>query len=237
MVPALNRRAMEWCIANDLTEAAIAYGHAAGETDTVAGLVDALALPLYNDGRMETLDEWLAWFDDDELRQYPALAVEGAWLRALTGRPAEAERWLALADGATSRIPLSDGTATIEPWIANLRACMMPLGVEQAIADGDLALDRLSPESGWRPSALLVRGMAHAVFGAAERATDDLMAAIETGLAVRLQRRRLPGLRTARASRGQAGRVARGGATRARRHRLASTSGASAITRPARSCT
>jgi LuxR family maltose regulon positive regulatory protein len=183
IVPALNRRAMEWCIANDLTEAAVGYGHAAGEKDSVAGLLDALALPLYNDGRMESLEEWLTWFDDDELRQYPALAVAGAWLRALTGRPAEAERWLALADGATSRIPLSDGTATIEPWIANLRACMMPLGVEQAIADGDLTLDRLSPESGWRPSALLVRGTAHAIFGATERATDDLIAAIEAGLA------------------------------------------------------
>ena len=51
VVPALNRRAMAWCIANDLTEAAVVYGHAAGETDTVAGLVDALALPLYYDGR------------------------------------------------------------------------------------------------------------------------------------------------------------------------------------------
>ena len=34
---ALNGRAMDWCIANDLTEAAVVYGHAAGETDTVAG--------------------------------------------------------------------------------------------------------------------------------------------------------------------------------------------------------
>ena len=42
------------------TEAAIVYGHAAGETDTVAGLVDALAFPLYYDGRMETLEEWLS---------------------------------------------------------------------------------------------------------------------------------------------------------------------------------
>ena len=101
----------------------------------------------------------------------------------MTGRPADAERWLALADGATSRIPLSDGTATIEPWVANLRAGMMPHGVEQAIADADLALDRLSPESGWRPSALVVRGTAHAIVGATERATDDLVAAIEAGLA------------------------------------------------------
>ena len=41
----LNRRAMAWSIANDMTEAAIVYGHAAGETDTVAGLLDAVALP------------------------------------------------------------------------------------------------------------------------------------------------------------------------------------------------
>ena len=59
MVRALNRRAMDWCIANDLPEAAIVYGHAAGETGAVAGLIDALALPLYYDGRMETLEEWL----------------------------------------------------------------------------------------------------------------------------------------------------------------------------------
>ncbi len=119
VLPALNRRAMDWCIANDFPEAAVVYGHAAGETDTVAGLVDALALPLHYDGRMETLEEWLGWFGDDELRRYPALAVLGAWVRALTGRPADAERWLALADGATSTIPLSDGSATIEPWVAD----------------------------------------------------------------------------------------------------------------------
>ena len=41
VVSALNGRAMEWCIANGLTEEAIAYGHAAGETDAVAGMIDA----------------------------------------------------------------------------------------------------------------------------------------------------------------------------------------------------
>ena len=182
-VSALNRRAMEWCIANDLLEAAVVYGHAAGETDTVAGLVDALTLALYNDGRMETVEEWLGWFSDQELARYPALAVLGAWMRALTGRPTEAERWLALADGATSTLPLSDGSATIEPWVAVLRAHMMPDGVERALADADRALSLLSPESYWRPTALLIRGVAHALLGAADRATDDLTAAVETGLA------------------------------------------------------
>ena len=55
VVAALNARAMAWCIANDLTEEAIVYGHEAGETDTVAGLLDGVALPLHYDGRMETL--------------------------------------------------------------------------------------------------------------------------------------------------------------------------------------
>ena len=71
---------------------------------------------------METLEGWLAWFDEADLVRFPALAVFGAWFHALSGRSAEAERWLALADGATSAIPLSDGSATIEPWVANLRA-------------------------------------------------------------------------------------------------------------------
>jgi LuxR family maltose regulon positive regulatory protein len=180
----LSGRAMAWCIASDLTEEAVVYGHAAGDTDTVAGLIDALTLPLYYDGRRETVEEWLGWFDDDQLVQYPALAVYGAWFRVLTGRPADAERWLALADGATSAIPLSDGSATIEPWVACLRANMMPDGVERSLADANRALDQLPPESGWVPVTLLIRGIAHMLLGATDRATADLEATVEQGLAV-----------------------------------------------------
>jgi LuxR family maltose regulon positive regulatory protein len=183
ILPELNRRAMAWCIANDLPEAAVVYGHAAGETDTVAGLIDALALAVHYDGRRETLEEWLGWFSDDDFRRYPALAVEAAWVRALTGRPADAERWLGLAGGATSTIPLSDGSATIEPWVATLRAGMMPDGLEQALADADLALRQLSPHSGWRPAALCLRGAAHALLGITDRAAEDLTAAVRVGLA------------------------------------------------------
>ena len=48
------------------------YGHAAGETDTVAGLVDGLALPLLlRRPHARPLEEWLGWFGDDELARYP----------------------------------------------------------------------------------------------------------------------------------------------------------------------
>ena len=144
--------------------------------------------------RSTTTAEWRPWRSGwggsamTSCVRYPALAVYGAWVRALTGRPADAERWLGLADGATSTLPLSDGSATIEPWVATLRACMMPDGVEQALADADLALDQLSPDSGWIPDALLVRGVAHALLGATDRATDDLTAAVETGTGRRRRR-------------------------------------------------
>jgi LuxR family transcriptional regulator, maltose regulon positive regulatory protein len=183
VVPALNARAMAWCIANGLPEEAIKYGHAAGETSTVAGLIDALLLAAYYDGRMETAERWLSWFGDDELAEYPALAVYGAWFRALTGRPEEAERWLALADGATSTIPLSDGSKTVAPWVATLRAHMMAAGVDQALADANRALDQLSTESVWIPVALGARGVAHALLGDTEHAAEDFAATIEIGLA------------------------------------------------------
>jgi LuxR family maltose regulon positive regulatory protein len=183
-VSALNARAMAWCIANDLPEEAMVYGHAAGETETVAVLLDALFLHAYYDGRKETLEDWLSWFGDDELGKYPALAVYGAWLRVLTGRPEEAERWLALADGATSAIPLSDGSATIAPWVATLRAHMMEDGLEQALADANLALDQLASGSAWIPVALLARGIAHALLGATDGAAQDFAAVIATGLAI-----------------------------------------------------
>ena len=91
---------------------------------------------------------------------------------------------LALADGAKSKIPLSDGCDTIEPWVANLRATMMQDGVEQALADADLAVDQLPSDSPWLPSALVTRGVAHALLGATDRAKEDLASSVEVRLPV-----------------------------------------------------
>ena len=60
-------------------------------------------------------------------------------------RPARGGRAVARSRrrGNARRSRSSDGSATIEPWVATLRAHMMPDGVEQALADADLALDQL----------------------------------------------------------------------------------------------
>jgi LuxR family maltose regulon positive regulatory protein len=151
VVPALNRRAMDWCVANELTEAAVVYGHAAGKTDAVAGLIDALALPVYYDGRIDTLEEWLGWFGDDELVQYPALAVDGAWLRVLTGRPAMPSG-SSVSPRVRPRRFRSDGGATIDP--GRHAAGVDDARSKQALAHADVALKQLAPSVWIRRSRL-----------------------------------------------------------------------------------
>jgi len=181
VVPALNARAMHWCVANAMPEAAITYGHAGGETEAVARLVGEIATSVWEDGRRETLQEWLGWFQDDDLAQYPAVAVYAAWADVIVGGATKAPHLLALAETATSAGPLPDGSATIEPWAALLRAAMMRGGVEQALADADRALRLFPPDSRWRPLTLAIRGVSHRLLGTHDRATEDFVAAVEFG--------------------------------------------------------
>jgi LuxR family maltose regulon positive regulatory protein len=179
MVAELNRRAMKWCLADGQHEAAIRFGQAAGAREDVAALVDYVALPLYRDGRMDSLSDLLGWFDDADLARFPAIAVYGGWVRALTGHAAQAARYLSIADSATSTIPLSDGSATIDPWVATLRSSMMPDGAERALADAANALTGLAPASPWRSAATVMSGIANSLLGQTGAARADLTAAID----------------------------------------------------------
>ena len=106
----LNRRAAAWCNANGQPEVAIEYSVAAGDTDEVAKLVGAIAGTYYRSGRVNTVERWLAHFDDSELlKRYPVIAVMGVWVHALRGRPDAAERWALAVETAHSEDPMPDG--------------------------------------------------------------------------------------------------------------------------------
>ena len=104
---------------------------------------------------------------------------------------------------------------------------MMPDGVERALADANLALEQFAPQSGWRPSALLIRGVAHALLGDLDRARDDLAAAVDIGLAldaaedvfVAQAELALLAMRAGRVGRGRAVRAAGAGTRRGERSR------------------
>jgi len=172
-VPVLHRRAADWYQAHDDPESALDHAAAAGDFRRVAHLFTAIALPLYNSGRVATVERWLTRFDDRLLlERYPMFALHGSWIHARRGRPDDAERWLGIAEARLARgRPTRDATA----WIKAIRAALCNDGVYQMIADAESALAGMSRDHPMRPSALMVLGAGYTVLGQNGRA-DAILA-------------------------------------------------------------
>jgi LuxR family maltose regulon positive regulatory protein len=185
LVPALNGRAARWSEAHGSPDAAITYAGLARDTATVARLVGASALDVYHSGRLATIESWLKYFDDGSgLARYPALAVLGAWVHALRGRPAAAGRWLCAAENGNMKRALPDGTTSLEPWLALLRAALCREGPDQMLADAEAAVQGLADESQWRPTALLLRGAALLLLGGVAAADASMARAVDAAESV-----------------------------------------------------
>jgi LuxR family transcriptional regulator, maltose regulon positive regulatory protein len=179
LVPELHVRAASWCEANGLPETAIDHAQAAGDADRVARLVWELAMPAYGAGRVETTRRWFGWFEDHGLlRHYPPVAVLGAWLQALVGQPAAAERWADAAGHGPVAGAFPDGS-TGRSYLALLRALLCRDGVDRMRADIQAALAELGPASQWRPTAQVLEGIGYLLAGEADRADPILAHAAE----------------------------------------------------------
>jgi LuxR family maltose regulon positive regulatory protein len=166
LVGELTRRAARWCQHHGLVEAAIGYAMDAGDADLVARCVEQAAIGVYRSGRLATVQRWFDWFDDHGLvQQYPAVAMLGAWIQALGGHAAAAERWADAAERGSYDGMLSDGSASIEGWRALLRAKLCRHGVRQMRADAELALTLIPVSSLWRAPAQLLLGISHLLAG------------------------------------------------------------------------
>ena len=154
----------------------------AGDAEYVAGLVVRLALAVHYSGRLATQQRWLDWFDDHRLLEhYPAATVLGAWLQALVGHAAAAERWADAAERGAFRETgtLPDGTASIDGWLALLRAVMCRHGIEQLRRDAELACQLVPTSSLLRAPAVLLLGISHLLVGDLDRADGLLAEAVE----------------------------------------------------------
>jgi LuxR family transcriptional regulator, maltose regulon positive regulatory protein len=162
----LTRRAARWCQRQGLVEAAIGYAMGAGDAELVARGVEQAAISVYRSGRLATVQRWFDWFDDHGLvPQYPAVAVQGAWIQALGGHGVAAERWADAAEQGSYAGVLPDGSASIEGWRALLRAKLCRHGVAQMRADAELGLRLIPVGSLWRAPAQLLLGISHLLAG------------------------------------------------------------------------
>ena len=131
---------------------------------------------MYQSGRVATAERWLDWLEQQgALDRNAAVAVLGALIAAVQGRPAEAERWAEMAECASYDGVLYDGSASIDSWLALLRAIRCGRGVEIMREDAELAVRTLDRRSPFSPTALLLVALSHQLAGELDRA-DDLFA-------------------------------------------------------------
>jgi LuxR family maltose regulon positive regulatory protein len=174
LIPVLHRRAARWFEANGAPGAAVEHQMQAGDTGAVADLAGVLAFPAYQHGRVATVERWFSWLEDREAMQTrPWVAVLAAMVAAMTGKPAEAERWAMIAERGEPTASTPDGSRTSEPWLALLRALLCRDGPEQMRADAELAASTMAAGSFFQAAATLYLATAHLMLG--DRARADLL--------------------------------------------------------------
>jgi LuxR family maltose regulon positive regulatory protein len=183
LLPVLHGRAADWFVAAGEDETALEHALAAGDSDRAAEILAAIAPRVYESGRVAALEDWFKRFERAGLLEdYPAVAVHGSRLHALRGRLEQAEAWLDAGARGRTRSRLPDGSRSVAPWIAVLRAWMCSKGAAQMLTDAELGLAGLASESNWRPGALLARGVALVLLGKDEQA-DEVLALAATSAA------------------------------------------------------
>jgi LuxR family transcriptional regulator, maltose regulon positive regulatory protein len=171
VMPLLQRRAAQWHERNGQPAEALGYWMRAGEADSASRLVGSLAFPAYQQGRVATAEQWFGWLEDHGApANQPAVAVLAAMVAALTGKPGEAERWAEAAERGAAVASLPDGSLSIEPWLALLRALLCRDGAEQMRADAELAAKTMAAGSFWRTAATVFLALAHLMAGDPARA-------------------------------------------------------------------
>jgi LuxR family maltose regulon positive regulatory protein len=178
----LSRRAAARCERNDLPDAAVDYAIAAGDADRAARLVVDVALPTYAAGRLSTLSGWFSWLESSgRAEREGQLALLGAWLNALAGPAAAAERWSETVERWPSDGAAAAGILPPDGSLALLQAALCRRGVDQMRADAESALRLVPTGTPPQAAAQLFLGIAFMLAGDRSSADHRLANAAQAG--------------------------------------------------------
>ena len=184
LIPELHLRAAAWGEANDVPEMALEHAQTGGDADRATALILRLAQPTWASGRLDTVLRWMEWLEDRRLiERYPAVAVHGALIYALAGRPIDAERWATIVGRAAPDGTLEDGS-TMESYFAYLRALLARDGVDAIRRDATIAREGLSPASPYRPAMLNTDALCELLDGNAAAADPIFAHAFDAAMQV-----------------------------------------------------
>jgi LuxR family transcriptional regulator, maltose regulon positive regulatory protein len=166
LIPVLRRRTASWYQDNGVPEEAMEYAIAAGDAGTAIRLVEKLTTPSYRQGRITTLQRWYGWLEEQgEIEGFPLVAIWASTVAALTGRPADAERWANVVDrwqyGDRAR-PADPGA---EAHAALLRAVLCRNGIDRMRIDADEGARGFAALNVAMPAAETLRGLALVLSG------------------------------------------------------------------------
>jgi LuxR family transcriptional regulator, maltose regulon positive regulatory protein len=165
LIPVLRRRAAAWCLRNGLPEEALEYSIAAGDVDAAAGLVQSLWLPALWQSRVATIQRWFGWLEQNgKIGEHPIVAVGAAIISAVTGRPAEADRWADAVDRWQEDAAQQDDSSA-GAWAVALQAVLCRCGARQMRADADEAARRFAAMGAMLPVIPLLQGLARVLSG------------------------------------------------------------------------
>ena len=185
LTPELHRRAAEWYQRTGSSSQALEYWMRAGEVDAAAPLIGALTFPTFQQGRAATVERWLGWLEEHgAMENHPPVAVLAAAFFAVTGKPAEADRWANVAERGAVVARLPDGSPSIEPWLALLRAMLCRDGVDRMRADAERAVRTIAAGGFWRSTPVALLAMAHLMADDPDRADvlfEDAVAEVRAG--------------------------------------------------------
>jgi LuxR family transcriptional regulator, maltose regulon positive regulatory protein len=182
LIPVLRRRAAGWCLRNGRPEEALEYSIAAGDAGTAAGLMEKLVIPAHRHGRVPTVRRWFRWLEDRSgIEGHPMAAVLAALFSALTGRPAEAERWADVVDRWQYGDPARPDDPATEAWAAVMRTFLCRHGAERMRADADEAVRRFVAQSFVTPAPALLQGIARILCGDVEGGDASLEDGVSVG--------------------------------------------------------
>ncbi|MFO6453675.1 MULTISPECIES: AAA family ATPase [unclassified Aeromicrobium] len=167
-VERLHVRAAAWHESRGEQEAAIEHLLATSRHDRTAALVETAAPAAWERGESGLVQRWLTTLGEARLAAYPQLAVVQAWVAALTGDPATAQRWLAHLETT------ADQTPSLEADRALLRSALALDGPERALRDARYALTHVDPWSFRRARAVGLCGEAHVMLGQVDEAIPCL---------------------------------------------------------------
>ena len=164
-VAALHRRAAAWYQANNAIERAVDHAFAAGDPDFVATLVGNGFVQLHWSGLRATIRAWARRLRSEDIEAYPWLAALAAWEEIAAGDVAATIRFADVVEQGTFEGSPPDGTASFESGRAMLRAAMVRLGADDALANATRAVDLEGDRGSWRDFALWQLAFARVTLG------------------------------------------------------------------------